>query len=112
LTKTSPSATATADLTAWTAYPYCGEQIEVLVDPGALRWHPLGFGTPIVLDPRRALGAPIIESVGVPTEFVAEVAHGGDPVSTIAAWYGVEEFEVRSALQHEGVNPDPPHVLG
>lgn len=29
-----PLGDGTADLSAWTACPYCGEEIELLVDPG------------------------------------------------------------------------------
>jgi uncharacterized protein (DUF433 family) len=82
--------------------PYL-HQLEFDVSGLAQRWYPLGFGSPVVLDPIRAFGAPIVESGGVRTEIVASLHKAGDSVPTIASWYGLEEFEVEAALQFEGV---------
>ena len=80
--------------------PYL-HQLEFDVSGLAQRWYPLGFGRPIVLDPRRAVGAPIVESGGVRTDLIAEMHSAGDTVSQIAAWYDLEEFEVAAALEFE-----------
>jgi uncharacterized protein (DUF433 family) len=69
----------------------------------ARRWYPLGVDRPIVLDPRRVLGAPIVESAGVPTDAIAEMRRAGDSIASIAAWYSLEEFEVTAALEFEEV---------
>jgi len=84
--------------------PYL-HQIEFDVTGIALRWYPLGVDRPVVLDPRRALGAPIVEAAGVPTDAIAEMRRAGDSVASIAAWFGIEEFEVVAALEFEGVAP-------
>jgi uncharacterized protein (DUF433 family) len=67
----------------------------------AQRWFPLGFTTPVVVDPRRALGAPVTEKAGVPTEVVAALRCAGDSVSAIAAWYQMDESEVEAAVAFE-----------
>jgi uncharacterized protein (DUF433 family) len=80
--------------------PYL-HQIEFDVSGVALRWYPLGMDRPVVLDPRRALGAPIVDSAGVPTDAIAEMHRAGETIPGIAAWYGLEEFEVSAALEFE-----------
>ncbi|MEX2571963.1 MAG: DUF433 domain-containing protein [Gemmatimonadota bacterium] len=80
--------------------PYL-QQIEFDIDGVAHRWYPLGFDRPVVVDPRRALGAAIIPSGGVPTDVLLEMHRAGDSVPSIAAWYGLEEYEVAAALEFE-----------
>lgn len=67
----------------------------------AQRWFPLGFATPVVLDPTRAFGMPITTDGGVPTETIAQLHKAGDTVSTIAAWYGIDDVEVEAAIKFE-----------
>lgn len=81
-------------------HPYL-TQLDFDVKGVAQRWYPLGFATPVVLDPRRAFGMPITASAGVPTGTIARLHSAGDSVSTIAAWYGVDEAEVEAALRYE-----------
>lgn len=68
----------------------------------AQRWFPMGFATPVVLDPRRSFGMPITAKAGVPTEIIGRLSRAGDSVSTIAASYGIDEAEVEAALRYEG----------
>lgn len=82
--------------------PYL-QQIDFDVSGLAQKWYPHGITSPVVVDPRRAWGAPIIDAGGVRTDLIAEMSRAGDSVRTIAAWYEVDEFEVASALNFEGV---------
>ena len=67
----------------------------------AQRWYPMGFNTPVVVDPRRSFGTPVGARSGVPTETIADLHRAGDSVSTIAAWYRMDESEVEAALEFE-----------
>ncbi len=80
--------------------PYL-QQIEFDIAGMAKRWFPLGFGTPIVLDPQRSFGAPITSKAGVPTEAIASLHRAGDSPSTIASWFRMEEQEVSAAIEFE-----------
>ncbi|WP_429951382.1 DUF433 domain-containing protein [Comamonas sediminis] len=46
----------------------------------ANRWYPEGVNSPIVIDPSRQFGAPIVDSTGTPTStiFASFLAEGGD----------------------------------
>jgi uncharacterized protein (DUF433 family) len=64
-------------------------------------WYPLGFQTPIVVDPRYSFGQPIVASSGVRTEILFGHSRAGDKPETIAAWYGVPQYEVEAAIEFE-----------
>jgi uncharacterized protein (DUF433 family) len=83
--------------------PYL-QQIDFDVSGLAQKWYPLGFDNPIVIDPRRALGAPIIDSASVRTDLILEMRKAGDSIGAIAAWYEIDEFEVAAALRFEGMS--------
>lgn len=83
-----------------TLEPYL-HQIEFDITGLAQRWYPLGQDRPIVVDPRRAHGAPVIESGGVRTDLLFSMHAAGDDVSTIASWYEVDEYEVQAAIDYE-----------
>lgn len=67
----------------------------------ALRWFPLGVTEPILIDPRRSFGAPIIQEGGVRTDVLAGMYRAGDTVPAISAWFEVEEHEVWAAIRYE-----------
>jgi uncharacterized protein (DUF433 family) len=73
-----------------------------------VRWHVTGPGSPIVLDPRIAFGAPAIE--GTQTWVLKGRWQAGESLDEIADDFGLKEAEVRAALEFEGVNPDVPPV--
>lgn len=64
-------------------------------------WHPLGQEQPIVLDPRRALGAPIVEDGGIRTDVIYDLHLAGDGIDLISAYLELEEHEVRAAIAFE-----------
>ncbi len=63
-------------------------------------WAPLGLARPVLVDPLRAFGLPIVTS-GVRTDVLAEHFLAGDRIEDIAGWYGVKEGEVEAALEFE-----------
>ena len=66
----------------------------------ARRWWPLGPGVPVVLDPRIAFGAPVVEGSGVRTEILALHARRS-PVERLAQAYGLDRERVAGALAFE-----------
>lgn len=70
----------------------------------AVRWHPRGRESPIVIDPRIAFGAPTVQSI--PTWVVKGRWIAGESIGDIAADFGLTKLDVRKALQFEGVKPD------
>jgi uncharacterized protein (DUF433 family) len=68
----------------------------------ALRWHPRGRGSLILVDPRIAFGAPIVESAGVPTSALRQRYRGGDSAEYLAEDYGIPLEAVDEALEIEG----------
>jgi uncharacterized protein (DUF433 family) len=67
----------------------------------AIRWHPAGRQSPIVIDPRIAFGAPVIR--GVPTWALRGRWRAGESIPRISASYRLSEPEVEDALTFEGV---------
>jgi len=67
----------------------------------AVIWHPRGRGTPIVMDPRVAFGAPIAKASGVPTWVFRERIEAGESVPEIAADFGAAPAEIEAALEFE-----------
>lgn len=70
-------------------------------DEVASRWWPLGRDVPIVVDPERGHGLPVIEGSGVRTEIIRERAEAGDLVEQIASDFNLDRLEVERALQFE-----------
>lgn len=67
----------------------------------ALRWHPRGRSSVVLVDPRIAFGAPVVK--GVPTRVLKDRYAAGEDVSTIADDYEIERTAVVEALEFEGV---------
>jgi len=70
----------------------------------ALKWHVAGRGSPILIDPRIAFGAPTIK--GTPTWVIKGRWDAGESDSDIADDFGIDKGEVREALKFEGVMGD------
>jgi uncharacterized protein (DUF433 family) len=65
----------------------------------AVRIHPVGPGSPIVIDPRVRFGMPAVK--GIPTEAVAEQIEAGDPVEMVASDFNLDLAEVAAILAYE-----------
>lgn len=73
-----------------------------------VRWHITGPGSKVVLDPRIAFGAPAVD--GIPTWVLKGRWQSGEPLDEIADDFGLEEADVKAALEFEGVDPGVPPV--
>jgi uncharacterized protein (DUF433 family) len=69
----------------------------------AVRWHPRGRENPILVDPRIAFGAPVIEQVGIATWIIRERYEAGEEIAEIEEDYGVTREQIAAALAFEGV---------
>ena len=70
-------------------------------DGDAVRWWPRGKETPVVLDPKRAFGAAIVERSCVPTRALFDAHTSGETPESIAKWFRVDLDEVRAAIAFE-----------
>jgi uncharacterized protein (DUF433 family) len=66
-----------------------------------VRWYPLGEGEPVVIDPHRSLGKPVVSTSGVPTVLLAAAADAFPSLEAVADWYAVELREVKAAIRFE-----------
>lgn len=64
-------------------------------------WFPLGKARGVVVDPRRALGAPIVDAVGIPTAVLAQAAEAEDSFEVVAEMFGVDVLSVVTAVEYE-----------
>jgi uncharacterized protein (DUF433 family) len=69
----------------------------------ALRWHPRGRGSPILVDPRIAFGAPMIADSGVPTSVIRDRFKAGETLAEIEDDFDIPRAQVEEALAFEGV---------
>lgn len=68
----------------------------------AARWWPLGKSEPVVIDPERNFGHPMINNSCVATEVLAQaVKSSGGSTQEVARWYEIPESEVKAALRYE-----------
>ena len=81
------------------SYLYSGLDFNELKEPA--RWWPIGKDRAVVIDPRRAFGAPIIAKSGVPTKILNSAINAEKSVEFIAKWYGVAIDEVMDAVKFE-----------
>jgi uncharacterized protein (DUF433 family) len=66
------------------------------------RWFPMGISRrTVVLDPSRAFGRPIIQSVGVPTQVIADAVAIEGSVEKVSRLYEMSPVEVRDAQDFE-----------
>lgn len=81
------------------SYLYLGLDFNDLKEPA--RWWPLGKDHSVVIDPRRAFGAPIVAKAGIPTKILNSAMSAEKSVEIVANWYGISIEEVRDAVQFE-----------
>lgn len=67
----------------------------------ATAWWPRGHDYPVVLDPARSFGAPIIPDRGVPTSVLAGPVLAGDSPEFVARMFQVSSREVACAVEFE-----------
>ena len=67
----------------------------------ALRWHPAGRDSLVVIDPRISFGAPIVH--GLPTWVVKGRWKAGESMNEISTDFGIPKEAVRDALAFEQV---------
>ena len=68
-------------------------------DVVAMRYHPLGPGTAVTIDPQQRFGQPVVRAV--PTAVLAEQVRAGDPIESVAVAYQLSPDEVRQAFRYE-----------
>ena len=68
-------------------------------DSFAARMRPLGGVSPILLDPLRSFGEPVVGSVR--TDVIAEEVRAGEPVRSVAESFGISMGDVAAALHYE-----------
>jgi uncharacterized protein (DUF433 family) len=84
--------------------PYL-EQLEFGVGGVAERWWPMGRHAGIVVDPRIAFGAPVVEDTRIPASTLAEAfeaerpAYGRQAMDRVAWMYEVEPRQVQNSLE-------------
>lgn len=72
-----------------------------------VRWHVDGQGSPIIIDPRVAFGAPAVR--GTPTWVLKGRWDAGETVDEIAEDFKLNQKEVAEALRFEQVELSPEH---
>ena len=70
-----------------------------------VRWWPMPGSSRIVIDPHRALGAPIVNVEGVPTQVLARAAAVEDSIEVVAALFDVDPESVAEAVEFERSRP-------
>lgn len=65
-------------------------------------WWPRGEGFPVVLDPARSFGAPIVVTRGVRTSVLAGPVKAGDSAAFVARMFDATVKEVEAAVEFEG----------
>jgi len=66
-------------------------------DDSAVRIMPAGQGSPVVIDPGRQRGRPVVRSL--PTEVILEQFNAGESITAIAGQWELDATEIESALR-------------
>lgn len=69
-------------------------------DGTPIRWWPMGQRTPVVLDPSKHFGQPIVAESNVPTSLLATAA-AREGIDAAAVWFDVGKREVMAAVEFE-----------
>jgi uncharacterized protein (DUF433 family) len=80
------------------------ERIE-FEDGEAVRIHPAGPASPIIIDPKIRYGAASVH--GIPTEALAEQVRAGDPIEMVAEDFDLSLDDLIAALDYEKVSITP-----
>jgi uncharacterized protein (DUF433 family) len=65
------------------------------------RWWPLGLDVPVVIDPARAFGQPIVSGTSIPTKTLADAVAAEGSIAPVARLFEIEPRSVRAALRFE-----------
>jgi uncharacterized protein (DUF433 family) len=66
-----------------------------------VRWWPLGRQTPVVIDPARSFGQPIVSTSGIPTAVLADAVAAEGSVAKVARLFRLSPRSVDAALRFE-----------
>jgi len=66
-----------------------------------VRWWPLGRNTPVVVDPARSFGQPIVSTAGIPTAVLADAVAAEGSVAKAARLFRMSPQAVNAALRFE-----------
>ena len=66
-----------------------------------VRWWPLGPQSPIVIDPARSFGQPIVSTAGIPTSVLADAIEAEGSVAKVARLFRIPPQSVHAALRFE-----------
>jgi len=69
----------------------------------AMRWHPRGRQSVILVDPRIAFGAPIIGDTGIATWVVKDRFQAGEELGEIEEDFDLSRAQIEEALAFEGI---------
>ena len=78
---------------------YAGIEFSARDTPG--RWWPLGQKMPVVIDPARSFGQPIVNDGGIPTSTLVAAVDAEGSVAQVARLFRVKPRSVRAALRFE-----------
>lgn len=67
----------------------------------AIRWHPAGRQSSVIIDPRISFGAPIVR--GIPTWALKGRYAAGESIEELQEEFRLKEEEIRQALDFEGI---------
>jgi uncharacterized protein (DUF433 family) len=67
------------------------------------RWWPLDGSRRIVIDPKRAFGAPIVAVEGVPTRVLAAAFKAEESIDLVATYFAVDPLSVKDAVRYEAL---------
>lgn len=67
----------------------------------AAGWWPRGKSFPVLLDPTRSFGEPLVAERFVPTRALAGPVNAGDDIDAVAAWFEVPRRDVEAAVEFE-----------
>lgn len=65
------------------------------------RWWPLGRKTPVVIDPARSFGQPIVSEAGIPTAVLADAVAAEGSVAKVARLFRLSPRSIEAALRFE-----------
>lgn len=75
--------------------------IEFLDNEVAARWWPLGQQVPVVIDPTRSFGQPIVSDGGVPTRTLVDAVNAEGSVARVARLFEITPRSVHAAVRYE-----------
>jgi len=81
--------------------PSLYEGIEFSERDMPVRWWPMGEQAPVVIDPTRSFGQPIVSEAGIPTSTIADAVAAEGSVARVARLYRVDLRSVRAAVKFE-----------